>query len=251
VHKGGALEIEYENLTVVRGGRVVISGLTMNMKGPGLYQVIGPNGAGKTTLLLATMGVLKPAAGRISIRPWGSASGVVAYVPQSFELPEEAPVSTYEFVENYLLLWAKKRGVGVDVEERARKALELVGIPRSLWSERLTRLSGGTMRRALIARALVTDAPIMLLDEPFSNIDPEGRVEVAELLGELSSSKLLVVTSHDPVLLLSYTKELLLLGYGRHEHGPPSEIVKYEVLSRFYKKCAIEVEKHVHIADWH
>ena len=246
------MRISYESVSVKRGEKLVINNLTASMEGPGLYQVIGPNGAGKTTLLLVTLGVVKPVSGRVVVEPGNSERRTVSYMPQDFELPRDAPMSTYEFVENYLELWRGrflKRDPGVD--SRVREVLELVGIPRNLWNEKLTHLSGGMVKRALLARTLAPDTPIVLLDEPLSNIDPEGKVDVAEILGSLSRSKLIVITSHDPILLLEYTRKVLLLGYGYYHYGEPSEALKYEVLSKFYKKCAIELEKHVHIVDWH
>ncbi|MEM3346365.1 MAG: ATP-binding cassette domain-containing protein, partial [Desulfurococcaceae archaeon] len=172
-------------------------------------------------------------------------------MPQDFNIPMEAPISTYEFVRNYLDLWKRKHGIKVDLNTRTSEVLEMVGVPRSLWSERLTRLSGGMVRRALLARTLAPNTPILLLDEPLTGVDPEGKVDIAELLGELSKRKLIVMTNHDPLLVLDYTKKMLLLGYNHYVYGEPSELMKYEVLSKFYKKCAIEIERHVHVVDWH
>ncbi|MEM4224501.1 MAG: ATP-binding cassette domain-containing protein [Desulfurococcaceae archaeon] len=242
--------IYYNRLTVKRGCREVITDLTAEMPGPGLYQVVGPNSVGKTTLILATLGALKPQSGSIHVEP-GVDEGGVSYMPQDFNIPMEAPISTYEFVRNYLDLWRRKHGIKVDLNTRTSEILEMVGVPRSLWSERLTRLSGGMVRRALLARTLAPNTPILLLDEPLTGVDPEGKVDIAELLGELSKRKLIVMTNHDPLLVLDYTKKMLLLGYNHYVYGEPSELMKYEVLSKFYKKCAIEIERHVHVVDWH
>lgn len=241
------MKVSCEKLTVKRGERLVLRDLSVVFEGPGLYQVVGPNGVGKTTLLLTIIGVVKPISGRVLVEP----AGAVSYMPQSFELPVDAPISVFEFVENYLKLWSKRRSSKVDVESRVREVLELVGVPSSLWHEKLSRLSGGMVRRTLLARALSPDTPIVLLDEPFSGVDPEGKVDIADILGSLSKNKLVILTNHDPILLLDYTKKLLLLGYEFYSYGVPDEVLKYEVLSKFYKRCAIEIEKHVHVVDWH
>lgn len=243
----GALKVEINSLTVYRGGKAVLDNLSAIMLGPGLYQVVGPNSAGKTTLLLTVIGALKPHSGYAIVEPHDS----ISYMPQSFDIPLEAPISAYEFVANYLRLWSKKRKFKVDVKSRVENVLDALNIPRKLWNERLTRLSGGMLRRVLLARALVSDAKVLLLDEPLTGVDPEGKVDIAELLCTISADKLVILTNHDPVLMLECTRKILLLGYGFYDYGTPEEILKYEVLSKFYKKCAIEVERHVHVVDWH
>ncbi|MEM4490347.1 MAG: metal ABC transporter ATP-binding protein [Desulfurococcaceae archaeon] len=250
------MKLVIESLTIKRDGKTILSNLCAEMEGPGLYQVIGPNGSGKTTLMLTILGFIKPTSGNIRIHVDKKHRGqpLMAYMPQSYSLPSEAPITVYEFIEGYYRLtfpWPRFIRRKPDIYERVSKTLELVKIPRSLWNERLRNLSGGMIQRVFLARTLVLDAPILVLDEPLSNIDPEGKVEISELLGRLSRDKLIIITSHDPILLLDYTKKILLLGYGYYAYGSVDEILKYEVLSKFYKKCAVELEKHVHIADWH
>jgi len=247
------LKVLLESLTVKRGGRVIIRDLSATFTGPGLYQVMGPNGVGKTTLLLTILGLIKPVSGRVVVEAPFRNKVVFSYMPQSFTIPHDTPMTVYEFVEGALLLenpWPrslKTRVKGLRVE----KALESVNIPRFLWKTRISKLSTGMLQRALLARAVAVEAPIVLLDEPFSNIDPEGKAEVAKLLGDMSSERLVIVTSHDPTLLLKYTRKILLLGYGEHFYGDVDEVLKYEVLSKLYKECAVELEKHVHVVDWH
>lgn len=255
VHRGAGLKIVLESLTVKRGNRIVLSNLSAVMEGPGLYQVMGPNGSGKTTLLLTILGVVRPVSGKayIEVSESSGRNRVLAYMPQSYSIPRDAPITVYEFVEGPLRLkkswprFLKKISESFRVEE----VLELTGVQRPLWNEKLSRLSSGILQRVFLARTLITRAQVLLLDEPFSNIDPEGKVEMAELLGKLSREKLIVVTSHDPILLLNYTKKILLLGHGYYAYGGVNEILKYETLSKFYKKCALELEKHVHVVDWH
>lgn len=248
------MKIIVEKLVVKRRNRMIFNGLDAEFEGPGLYQVIGPNGAGKTTLLLTILGFIKPESGRINIEVEGGRTLVVSYMPQQYQIPRDAPITTIEFIESYYELLNRKHGIQTSKQSSQRRieeVLELVGVPRSLWSEKLSRLSGGTLQRVFLARAIVADPQILLLDEPFSNVDPEGKVDLADLLGTLAKSKLLVVTSHDPILLLEHTKKILILGHGYYSFGSPEEILKYDILSKFYKKCAVEIEKHVHIIDWH
>lgn len=250
------MKLVIESITVKRGNKTILSNLSADMEGPGLYQIIGPNGSGKTTLMLAILGIIKPVSGSIRIDVYDKYHGrpLMAYLPQSYALPSEAPITVYEFVEGYLYLkfpWPRFMIKKTQISEHVSRTLELVKVPRSLWKERLSNLSGGMVQRVFLARTLVLNTPILLLDEPLSSIDPEGKVEISELLGELSREKLIITTSHDPILLLDYTKKILLLGHGYYAYGNVNEMLKYEVLSKFYKRCAVELEKHVHIADWH
>jgi len=193
------MKIVVEKLVVKRKNRIILNGLDAVFEGPGLYQVIGPNGAGKTTLLLTILGFIKPESGRISIE--GDKTLVVSYMPQQYQIPRDAPITTIEFVESYYELLTRKRGIQTSkqvVRSRVEEVLELVGVPRSLWSEKLSKLSGGTLQRVFLARTLVVDPQILLLDEPFSSVDPEGKVELADLLGTLARNKLLIVTSQRP-----------------------------------------------------
>jgi zinc/manganese transport system ATP-binding protein len=246
-----AMKITLESLSVKRGGKLVLNNLNAVFEGPGLYQVIGPNGSGKTTLLLTIMGVLKPTSGRVLIEGFQEVTKpFLSYMPQYYSIPRDAPITVYEFIEGYYKMtkpWPRFKVVGSRVEE----ALKRVGVPKSLWSEKLSKLSGGMIQRVFLARALVLDPPILLLDEPFSNIDPEGKVDLADSIGELSRDKLVIVTSHDPILLLEYTRRILVIGHGYYVFGEVNEVLKQEVLKKFYKRCAIELEKHVHIVDWH
>ncbi|MEM4718428.1 MAG: ATP-binding cassette domain-containing protein, partial [Desulfurococcaceae archaeon] len=242
------------SLTVKRGDKIVLKELNAEFTGPGLYQVIGPNGSGKTTLLLAILGAIRPMSGTIEIGvPRGYSKPLFSFAPQTYSIPSDAPITVYEFLSNYLDLTCSWPRVFPrhDWSGRVKGILEAFHVPSSLWSEKIYNLSGGILQRVFLARAFVVDALYTLLDEPLSNIDPEGKVEVAEIIGEFSKNRLVIITSHDPVLLLDYTKKILLLGYGFYEFGDVDSIMKYDVLRKFYKKCAIEIEKHIHIADWH
>lgn len=246
--------IKLRSISVKRGDKFVLKDLTADFNGPGLYQVIGPNGSGKTTLLLTILGFIKPISGMIEIEaPERFRKPLFSYAPQSYSIPSDAPITVYEFISNYLDLtnsWPRVFRKH-DWTDKVESVLEAFHVPRSLWREKINELSGGMLQRVFLARAFVVNAIYTLLDEPLSNIDPEGKVEVADIIVNFSRDRLIIVTSHDPVLLLDHTKKILLLGHGFYEFGDVDKIMKYDVLSKFYKKCAIEIEKHIHIADWH
>uniref|UniRef100_A0A7C2BL10 Metal ABC transporter ATP-binding protein n=1 Tax=Thermosphaera aggregans TaxID=54254 RepID=A0A7C2BL10_9CREN len=253
------MEILLENLTITRGEKKIVENFTAKFNGPGLIQVIGPNGAGKTTLFLAILGLLKPNKGRILIDEedvTGSTQklkGKVAYLPQRFEIPRNLPLTVFEFMECCMRLNSKwPRVIRREIShDRIIRALKLVGLEEEIWDSGISKLSGGQFQRLMIARTLMLETPIIILDEPLSNIDPEGRKTMADLFGEISNGKLLIISSHDPMLLMPYTSKILVLGGGQAYYGAPEEVVTKGVLNKIYGECLIEVKDHIHIVDWH
>jgi zinc/manganese transport system ATP-binding protein len=165
----------------------------------------------------------------------------------------ESPVTPYDLVSSALVLRRRWPRLRVNPEEAklVEEALEAVGLPRSVWRLRLGELSGGQLQRVLLARALVHRPPILLLDEPLSAIDPRGRAELAKLIGDLGEEKLVIVTSHDPVLLLRYTKGVVLLNRKVVAAGPPEEVLRLDMLRKVYGAAVLEVGVHPHICDSH
>ncbi len=250
--------IGVEDLEVELNGEKILSGLTFRIEGPSLIQVIGPNGAGKTTLLKTIIGLIKPKRGRITLDGVPAdpkrLSNIVGYVPQMTLSEVPIPITAWEVVLNSLLLHRKRFPrirAGKSDFEKVRKTLELVDLPEDRWHKRFDKMSGGERQRVLLARALVYDPQILLLDEPLSAVDPLGKVEMAELIGKLAESKLVMVTSHDPILLLPYTDKIILLNRSYYAVGKPEEILTLDVLKNVYGESAILLESHVHISDEH
>lgn len=216
------LEVKIERLTVRYDGLEALREVTLDMKGPGLIQILGPNGAGKTTLLKAIAGIVKPYSGKVFVCGFDIASGevkrssLVSYMPQTNRPPALTPLTVAEFVETL------NKGSG---SEKAREYLERTGLPKAVWDMRLSDLSGGGFQRALLAAVLASGAPIVLLDEPLASIDPHGKMQIAELLGEESKNRLLLVTSHDPNPLAKYTRAVVLLNRVVVAYGGLAEVL--------------------------
>jgi manganese/zinc/iron transport system ATP- binding protein len=164
--------LEGVNLTVHLGARVALT---------------GPNGAGKSTLLKAIVGLVPLHAGAVRIHgtTFRSCRRRVAYLPQSTEIDWRFPVSVERLAVTgrYVHLgWMRRPGK--DDRRRARECLERLGI-EDLAGRQICQLSGGQRQRALLARALVQEADILLLDEPFTAVDAESRGVVLAVLDEL------------------------------------------------------------------
>jgi zinc/manganese transport system ATP-binding protein len=240
------------------GNEVIIRRVSLELQGPGLVQVIGPNGAGKTTILRIMAGLLRPTSGRVivdgeDITGDPSRAGKrLGYVPQRPPVSRFNPITVKEFVSSRALFtrrWPRLRDS--TVESKVREVLETVGLSPETWDKKLTELSGGQLMRAFIARTLIHNPDILLLDEPLSPVDPVGRAGLARLLTRISQDRLVVVTSHDPILLLHHTKTIVLMNRGVAAYGPPSEVLKRDLLRRVYGEAVVEVEHHFHISDYH
>ncbi len=209
--------------------------------------VIGPNGGGKTTLMRLILGLLTPTEGEIRI--FGERPGVnpdrIGYVPQHSNTSPGFPASVEQVVLMGLAqgnsLHGKRRGIRYTREERAQAehAMRRAGVS-DLGKRRLNELSGGQRQRVLIARALITQPELLILDEPLSNIDPYGRQCILETLTGLDSQTTVVMVSHDLGITANavtgiiavnrfalassdakLTPAMLDLMYGIHEAGCP------------------------------
>jgi iron complex transport system ATP-binding protein len=223
------------------GGRAVVDCLELALR-PGRWTcVIGPNGAGKSSLLGAIAGTV-PSLGSVtfdgveatSLRPRARARAM-AVVPQKPILPEGMTVHDYVLLgRNPFIAPFGVEGAGdlaavdailgrLDLHDMAQRSLET--------------LSGGELQRAVLARALTQEAPVLLLDEPTSALDLGHGVQVLELVDELRHERRLTVLSamHDLSLAAQFADELVLLNEGHVvAAGPPSEVLTADVLSAVY-----------------
>lgn len=190
---GGALmRLVADNLTVERGGRIVLDDLSFSVASGELLALTGPNGAGKSTTLRLIAGLIRPGAGAIRLDP-ADEDGIAAHVHYLGHL--DALKSTLSLAEN-LAFWQRLwRGGGFGVDA----ALERVGLA-SLADLPAGILSAGQRRRVAIARILVSDRPIWLLDEPTTALDAAAETILGDLIGEhLANRGIVVAATHRPL----------------------------------------------------
>ena len=219
------MDIRVEGVRFERAGRVVLDVPSLDVRGNRTTAVLGPNGAGKTTLLRLIAGLERPTAGRIlaggaQVEP-SSRPPRVAYVFQE-------NVFLRQSVRDNLALGLRLRGVRMsEIAERVGEAAQLLGISHLL-TRRADRLSGGEGRRAELARALALRAPLVLLDEPLSGLDPSTYARLLDdlprVLRAFETTTLLVTHNRDEALRLC--EDLVVLVDGRvHAAGAKTEIV--------------------------
>ncbi|MEV7829677.1 ABC transporter ATP-binding protein [Streptomyces subrutilus] len=212
-----AWEIRATGLKVKAGrNRMAVDGLDLSL-GTGVHGLLGPNGAGKTTLIRALATVLRPAGGELELLG-ESAGGLgehralrrrIGYLPQEFGYYKRFTVR--EFVE--YMAWLKEVPAA-DIPAAVQRAVERVGLADRA-DERMKALSGGMVRRAGIAQAIVNDPSILLLDEPTVGLDPAQRLRLRALLQELGRDACVVVSTHLVEDVAAACTDVVLFAEGR------------------------------------
>ncbi|MGC4809187.1 ABC transporter ATP-binding protein [Micromonospora sp. DT228] len=189
--------VHTEKLQVRAGRHLAVNGLSLAL-GTGVHGLLGPNGAGKTTLMRALATVVQPAGGRLSLLGEDITAKAdlrrvrrgLGYLPQHFGFYPRFTVR--EFVE--YMAWLKEMPKTV-IPGAVQRAVERVGLADRADS-RMKTLSGGMLRRAGIAQAIVNDPEVLLLDEPTVGLDPEQRLDFRELLREIGLDSCVLVSTH-------------------------------------------------------
>jgi ABC-2 type transport system ATP-binding protein len=183
-------EIDATGLRVRAGRRMAVDGVDLSLA-TGVHGLLGPNGAGKTTLIRALATVLRPAGGELKLLGGAHPREVrrrLGYLPQEFGFYRRFTVR--EFVE--YMAWLKEIPKP-DVPGAVQRAIDRVGLTDRA-DHKLKTLSGGMVRRAGIAQAIVNDPAILLLDEPTAGLDPAQRMHFRQLLRELTDTCVIVST---------------------------------------------------------
>jgi iron complex transport system ATP-binding protein len=227
--------ISWSEVEVSYGGRRVLGPISVVVDDGEWLGLIGPNGAGKTTLLKSAVGVVAHG-GTVSLFGRDRRRGLdIAWMPQRPHLPDEMGVADYVMLGRtpHLGYLAAESKHDVEAVQDALRKLDLTGFAR----RPLGTLSGGETQRAVLARALAQEAPILLLDEPTASLDVGHAVEVLNVIDELRKEEgLTVVTAaHDLTLAGRYADRLLLVSGGvRVAEGSPAEVLTEDVLRAHY-----------------
>lgn len=213
--------LRLEDVSVELGGRQVLDRVSLDLERGGFLGLIGPNGGGKTTLLRVILGLLRPTGGRVA---WAAdpAGGRprIGYVPQRVLVEPQLPFSALEIVRQGAAgrwpLWGRRRR---DLEHRALERLDQVGLADHAGTS-YVHLSGGQQRRTLLARALMNDPVVLLLDEPTAGVDSEGLDRFCTRVRALGQSGLTVLlVSHDIPLVMAHADRIACLARTLHWHG--------------------------------
>jgi len=229
--------IQVDDLTVAYHEHPVLWDVDMEVPAGVLMAIVGPNGAGKSTLIKAILDLVEPAAGRILVhgRSYKESRGIVAYVPQRGSVDWDFPTSVLDVVMMGRygdLGWFRRPGS----RERglAMEALEKVDMARFA-RRQISQLSGGQQQRVFLARALVQEARVYLMDEPFQGVDATTERAIIRVLKELRSQGATVVAVHHALQTVpEYFDHVMILNVRRIACGPVEEVFTDENLRVAY-----------------
>ena len=229
--------IEVTDLTIAYRDKPVLWDVDMDVPAGILMAIVGPNGAGKTTMIKSILGLIKPAAGQVLVygKPYKEQRHLVGYVPQRGSVDWDFPTSVLDVVmmgRYGALGWLKRPGA----PERAAAldALDKVGM-KPFAERQISQLSGGQQQRVFLARALVQDAQLYFMDEPFQGVDATTERAIVTLLQELrSAGKTVVVVHHDLQTVPEYFDWVTMLNVRRIASGPVSEVFTEQNLRQTY-----------------
>lgn len=228
-------------ISVRHGDRAILDDVDIAVHRDEIVTLIGPNGSGKTTLIRVLLGLRKPTAGRLQ-REDGI---VIGYVPQHLQIDRTLPLT----VRQFLLLGRRAP------TERLRQALLEVGVPNLLTAP-FHLLSGGEVRRVMLARALLRDPDLLVLDEPMANVDVAGQTELYALIQTIRRRRRcgVLLVSHDLHLVMAATDRVLCLNGHVCCSGRPDDVSQHpEYLALFGSKVggslAVYTHHHGHDQD--
>ncbi len=210
--------VRLEEISVQFNNQPTLNQVNLNLHDDCITTLIGPNGAGKTTLVRVVLGLIKPSSGRI----WRKPGLRVGYMPQKLHIDHTLPLSVERFLQ-----------IPVKVDKQLMlKALEDVGAAHLL-KHSIHNLSGGETQRVLLARALLRDPQLLVLDEPVQGVDLNGQLELYQLIADIRKQRHcgVLMISHDLHLVMASTDHVICLnrhiccsGNPEHVSNDPSFI---------------------------
>ncbi|MGL5286462.1 MAG: zinc ABC transporter ATP-binding protein ZnuC [Aeromonas sp.] len=230
--------VELKDVCLSFEGRPVLDNISLTLDKGKITTLVGPNGAGKSTLSKLVLGLLKHDSGEILRQPRLR----IGYVPQKIHLDPTLPITVERFLK---LARGSRRALG--------EVLSRLDIS-DLLQNRMQQLSGGELQRVLLARALLVEPELLVLDEPVQGVDVSGQIElyalISALAGELHCAVLMV--SHDLHLVMASTHEVICLNGHVCCHGAPESVARHPEFARLFGRPEQEqlaVYTHHHHCD--
>lgn len=241
MRQGKAYSIEVRDIEVSFGDLNVLKGISLQMEKGRFYGILGPNGSGKTTLLKSMARALRPQKGAIYVNGEDISrmkarelSKKIACLYQSTGIACDYPVMDVVLMGRYPYIKRFQTESAKDWEI-AKKAM----IASNVWhlkDRRINEISGGERQRVFIARALVQETDIVLLDEPISHLDIQHQIEILELVGKMArEGKTIIAVLHDLNFASMYCDHLIMLKDGKViAQGEPQKVLTEETVNKVY-----------------
>ena len=237
--------VKLQDVTLTKRGNVILERINLEVFEHDYVGIIGPNGGGKTTLLRVILGLESPQVGQVLLcgqHPQKTRRDV-GYVPQVTRVETNFPVTVIEVVMMGLVAKSKPRGRFTSADRAAALIrLEQVGMV-DYAKRQIKGLSGGELQRVLIARAMISQPRLLLLDEPTANVDSTFGQAFYQLLAEINKNLAIIMVSHDIGVLASQVKTIACLNRELHYHS--AHDIPPETMERIYG-CPVDLIAHGH-----
>ena len=207
--------VEIENMYAGYNGTVVLKAIDLQIFEQDFLGIIGPNGGGKTTLIKIILGLLKPFSGSIVFENEQLKSRI-GYMPQTHGLDRKFPVIVSEIVESGLI--SEKKLSRSDRKAKIQEMIHRMDI-ENVADNAIGELSGGQLQRTLLARAIINDPELLILDEPNSYVDKRFESHFYELLKDINQKTTIVLVSHDIGTVISTVKNIACVNESLHYHS--------------------------------
>lgn len=233
--------IEVEDMTVAYQVKPVLWDVDLKVPKGILLAIVGPNGAGKSTLIKAMLNLIEPVSGSVLFngQTYQQQRKQIGYVPQRGSVDWDFPTTVLDVVlmgRYGHVGWIKR--LGKSDRQKAKEALEKVGM-LEFADRQISQLSGGQQQRVFLARALVQDAEIYFMDEPFQGVDAKTERAVVDILKELRSrGKTVVVVHHDLQTVKDYFDWVTLLNVQVVASGPVADVFTEDNLKTTYRSIS-------------
>lgn len=229
--------LSIHDMTVAYHKKPVLWDVDVDVPPRKLVGLVGPNGAGKSTLIKAVMNLVPRVSGQVLVfgKPYEQNRNRVGYVPQRESVDWDFPVSALDVVCMGCygrIGWL--RPVSLKYRREAMQALDRVGLA-DLARRQISQLSGGQQQRTFLARALVQNADLYLMDEPFAAVDAATERAIVQVLRDLrAAGKTVVVVHHDLQTVPEYFDQVIMINMRIVAHGPTEQVFTNENLQRTY-----------------
>ena len=233
--------VEVKNVSKKFNKLSVLHNINLEIDENDLMAIIGPNGGGKSTLLKIIMGILTPDAGEVKVfgeNPKNTRDRI-GYLPQHVSFDPDFPIKVFDTVLSGRYHGLFKGYTKID-RKAVKKALKDVGIYK-LKDRQISEISGGQMQRVFIARSIVREPELLLMDEPMASIDPEMQNSFYELVSRLNRTMTIVLISHDVGAVSAHVDKIACLNRELFYHGPVEGSA--HGLEEVYK-CPLELISH-------
>ena len=233
--------VEINHLSIKYNEQLVLHDINFSIEEKDFMAIIGPNGGGKSTLLKVILGILTPDTGEVKVfgREPKKARDLMGYLPQNLVFDPDFPINVFETV-----LTGRYHGLFKDYSKQDRKVVlqSLKDVEmEDLKDRQISKLSGGQMQRVFIARAIVREPKLLLMDEPMASIDPEMQHSFYKLMSQLKDKMSIVLVSHDVGAVSTHVDKIACLNRELYYHGPVEDSANG--LEEIYH-CPIELISH-------